>query len=359
MQQFDWASLTYTPSLDYPIIAPDGTKIYPGHVSENEFLSRRSNKMSRNDWCWMMSEESFKIAKDNDFIVFEKNKNDIWNVRVKTYELVSYKDPTKKIERYLKLRSVLNDDFGTTRDGNIDISNLGLKEFFSYPKPIKLIKNLIKNFDNKNALVLDFFAGSGTTGQSVMELNKEDNGNRKFILIQIPEFINKQEIISNYKYISDITRERIKKSIQMYDYNSKGFKYFELDNTNFNLFVPNDDLQKSLFNFKNSLKDNWKPINLLYELILKEGLSLNTKIIKKEILNNIVYVEDTNRIVFCIDNNKYSNIEQTITEIYKLNNSTGYLSVYLIDDNFGSNLDKDRCMRTLQQLSGDVKVWII
>ena len=230
---------------------------------------------------------------------------------------------------------------------------------FEYSKPKELIKFLINFHFNKNALILDFFAGSGTTGQAVMELNKEDDGNRKFILVQIPELIKKEKQTEEFKYISDITRERIKRSIEMYDYKENGFKYFELTDTNFNLFNPDEDIQMSLMNFKQTLKDNTNIDDLLYELIIKEGLGLNTKIIKKDILNNTVYVDDTNTIVFCIDKKKYSNIENTIIEIYKQNNSVGYLSVWLLDDYFESNLDKDKCLRALEQLSGDVKVWIM
>ena len=86
-----------------------------------------------------MSEETFKKALENDFIVFEKTKDNLWNVRVKTYEKASYKTIDQNIERFTKLRSVLNDDFGTTRKGNEELEFLGLKHLFSYPKPKELI----------------------------------------------------------------------------------------------------------------------------------------------------------------------------------------------------------------------------
>ena len=214
IQQFDWASLTYTLSLDYPIEAPDGTFIYPGHVTKDEWCKRRDNKQSRNDWCWMMSEETFKKALENGFIVFEKTKDNLWNVRVKTYEKASYKKIDQNIERFTKLRSVLNDDFGTTRKGNKELEFLGLKHLFSYPKPKELIQNLMSYFNDNNILVLDFFAGSGTTGQAVMELNEEDGGNRRFILCT-----NNENNIAK-----DITRERIYRVI-----NGEGSKGQKID----------------------------------------------------------------------------------------------------------------------------------
>jgi adenine-specific DNA-methyltransferase len=140
-------------------------------------LKRRKDKSKRNDWRWMMSEETFKNAKKNDFIIFDKNKNGEWNVRVKTYQFVDYKLQLKT--RLLKLRSILTST--TTQDGRKCLEELDIKTF-DYPKPPKLISDLLKCFDNQNATVLDFFAGSGTTGQSVIESNQEDKGKRKFIL---------------------------------------------------------------------------------------------------------------------------------------------------------------------------------
>lgn len=205
LQQFDRASLTYTVSLDYPIETPDGTLLYAGHTDEEGWEKRKQNKTKRNDWRWMMSKDTFEKAKANGFIVFEKNKNGIWNVKVKTYQYATYKDADKVIERKLKLRSCLTDDFGTTKTGNIDIDKIGLKHEFSYPKPVDLIKNLLLYYNSNDCIVLDFFAGSGTTGQSVLELNKLDNGNRKFILVT-----NNAQINNTNKRIGyDVTYERL------------------------------------------------------------------------------------------------------------------------------------------------------
>ena len=291
LQQFDWASLTYTKSLDYPIQTPDGNFIYPGSVNKEEWEKRRSNIQPRNDWRWMMSEETYLNAKKDDFIVFEKDKNKKWKVKVKTYQNITYKG--KNIDRYYKLRSVLENDFGLTRDGNNDVDILRLKNYFSYPKPVLLIKNLMKYIPKKEILILDFFAGSGTTAQAVMELNKEDGGNRKYILVQFPEESENLKD-TEFETIADITRERVKRAIDMFQYKEKGYKAFKLVKSNLKLFdVSTSDLvdviQSKFLDFENKIKENTSVENLIYEIILRVGeLPLNTKIESEILYNNKV-----------------------------------------------------------------------
>ncbi|MBR2651836.1 hypothetical protein IKD56_00325 [bacterium] len=116
--------------------------------------------------------------------------------------------------RYFKLRSILSNDFGITRNGNDEIKLLKLNDLFSYPKPSILIKELLKYFNSYNITILDFFAGSGTTGQAVMELNEEDGGNRRFILCT-----NNENNIAR-----DVCRERLYRII-----NGVGSKNEQID----------------------------------------------------------------------------------------------------------------------------------
>lgn len=185
LQQFDWSSLTYSKSLDYPISCPDGSIVYAGHVDKKTWEKRINDSTKRNDYCWLMAEDTFKKAYSKGFIVFKKNNEGKWNVRVKTYEKITYK--LKDVERRFKLRSIIEkDNFNrnlTTKNGGNQYSEImGTDYIFMHPKDVNLMSFLFRNFDNKNALILDFYAGSGTTGQAVLELNKEDGGNRKFIL---------------------------------------------------------------------------------------------------------------------------------------------------------------------------------
>jgi adenine-specific DNA-methyltransferase len=100
--------------------------------------------------------------------------------------------------------------------GKNDLESLGMKDFFDYPKPVGLIKLLIESCTNKDDIILDSFAGSGTTGQAVLSLNKEDGGNRKFILVQLPEEIKKDTPAYKYGFrdVVEITAERMRRVIK-------------------------------------------------------------------------------------------------------------------------------------------------
>ena len=123
-------------------------------------------------------------------------------------------------------------------------------QYFDYPKNVNLIKILIEQASNSDDIILDFFAGSGTTAHAVMDLNAEDGGSRKYILVQLPEATDEKSEAykAGYKKISDITKERIKRVITKLDYKD-GFKSYYLDNSNFQMFKelkkrPNDSLEE-------------------------------------------------------------------------------------------------------------------
>lgn len=191
-------------------------------------------------------------------------------------------------------------------------------QFFDYPKSVELLKILIKQSSSENDIILDFFAGSGTTAHAVMELNQDDEkdgkvGNRKYILVQLPEATeqNSEAYKNGYKKISDITKERIKKVIEKLNYKD-GFKSYKLDNSNFQVFKelkkrPNDSLddivkmlKMSVFN-KNIFAQNAKEIDIVYEVGLKNGFSLSAKndIIKNEKYNFIKLYEENREFYFC------------------------------------------------------------
>lgn len=187
-------------------------------------------------------------------------------------------------------------------------------QFFDYPKSVELLKILIKQSSSENDIILDFFAGSGTTAHAVMELNQEDDGNRKYILVQLPEATeqNGEAYKNNYKKISDITKERIKRVIKKLDYKD-GFKSYKLDNSNFQVFKelkkrPNDSfedivkmLKMSVFN-KNIFAQNAKEIDIVYEVGLKNGFSLSAKYDDTINLGNyksIKFFEETREFYFC------------------------------------------------------------
>ncbi len=202
----------------------------------------------------------------------------------------------------------LREEVGDNQDAKYELNNFFDIPTFDTPKPTSLVKRIINlstlKFDNE--LIIDFFAGSGTTAQAVYELNKEDGGNRKFILVQLPEKTEEdsEAFKAGYKTIADISKERIRRVIKKIDKEIKneqlnldkgqnrdldlGFKVFKLKNSNFKLWrgdgIENEDeLNKQLSVFEDPVKDGADDENIVYELMLKMGLDLNLNVEGHEI----------------------------------------------------------------------------
>ncbi|SHN90259.1 Type III restriction-modification system methylation subunit [Bathymodiolus heckerae thiotrophic gill symbiont] len=196
-------------------------------------------------------------------------------------------------------------------DGGIEVEKIfDNKNYFSYPKPTKLLKILLSSCSLKNNnIVLDFFAGSATTGHAVMDLNKKDGAKRKFILVQIPESIDEKSeaFKAGYKIISDISKDRLRKAIEKNDYKD-GFKVFSLAPTNYNIAKDYDGddeqelLQQEISFTQQPLIDNFEPINLVYEIILKQGFSLNSKIKQQDDFYIVEDAELERKLVITLTN---------------------------------------------------------
>lgn len=159
----------YSEALNYQIKMPDGTMLYPG-----------SNTEKQPHWNWRWSQAKVQWGIEHGFIVFKQTKG-TWAVYFKQYYNVDNND--ELIERTLPYQNLIKDlDGANSARGTQEVMSLFDAKAFDYPKPLNLIKYLLGVHANKNATVLDFFAGSGTTGQAVLELNREDGGHRNFIL---------------------------------------------------------------------------------------------------------------------------------------------------------------------------------
>lgn len=196
------------------------------------------------------------------------------------------------------------EEVGHTHYSNEELAALLGKGAFDNPKPTKLIIKMLQLATNANTrdVVLDFFAGSGTTGQAVLELNKKDSGNRRFILIQMQEITTK----GAYEKISDITIDRLKKVIVKENI-SDGFKVFKLAASNYRIWENNaldkKELTTKLQLFKSPLIDGYKKIDLIYECIIKEGFELNSKIDRLSTKTNEIFKvsDEDSYFLICID----------------------------------------------------------
>lgn len=228
---------------------------------------------------------------------------------------INYLDELDK----LLLRSIIS----LKSDGGIEVEKLFEgKSYFSYPKPTSLTKLLLNSIETKqDDIILDFFAGSGTTAQAVLELNQEDDKQRKFILAQLPEPCeqNSEAFKAGFKTISDVSKERIRKVIKgIEEENAKpkqlgidigtnsiawattggnrskkdlGFKSFKLSPSNFKIWrgseINEENLVQQLDAFTNPVREGSEKDNMLYELMLKAGYLLTDKVERMENIYSI------------------------------------------------------------------------
>lgn len=197
------------------------------------------------------------------------------------------------------------------------------KKAFDFPKPTSYIKQMLIIGSDKNSIILDFFSGSATTSHAVMQLNAEDGGQRKFILVQLPEETDKKSEAykAGYKTICDIGEERIRRAGKKIkeetgadiDY---GFRCFKVDSSNMKdvYYRPDEFKQDSIELFKDNIKEDRKPEDLLIQVMLDLGILLSSKIEEIEIVGKKVYSVQDGYLMACFDKNL---TEDIITEIAK------------------------------------------
>lgn len=181
---------------------------------------------------------------------------------------------------------------------------VGPNHGFDTVKPTELIKTLIKSSTqpNTNDIILDFFVGSGTTCQSLIELNSEDNGNRKFIIVQAREPADKKRT-NLYSYVNELTKIRIDKVINNFTSENLGYRYFKIDSTNMKevYYTPDEYNQDLLENLESHIKEDRTSEDLLFQVMLDWGVPLSLPIEVKEINGHLVYYVGYNSLVACFD----------------------------------------------------------
>lgn len=213
-------------------------------------------------------------------------------------------------------------------NGIKDLKSLELDKFFSYPKPVSLVQELVAGmtiFSSKeNDIILDFFSGSATTAQAVMLQNCEDNGNRQFVMVQLPESLadNKDAIKEGYNTICDVGKERIRRAAKkIAEENPQaqfdgGFRVLKCDTSNMKEVYYNPaEYEPSLFSrLENNIKEDRTPEDLLFQVMLDLGVLLSSKIEATTIAGKKVFNVEDNNLIACFDDNV---TEEVITEIAK------------------------------------------
>ncbi|CAK3803598.1 adenine-specific DNA-methyltransferase [Vibrio crassostreae] len=263
----------------------------------------------------------------------------------------------KKRDKARNILSVLR-GFGTTEKNKTMLKKQGV--YFDYPKPYQLLEYLLQiGCENDDGIVLDFFAGSSTTAHSLMKFNATDGGNRKFILVQLPEPVEaKSEAAKNgFRLISDVSKLRIKSApllisehLQATNYDS-GFKVFKLDETNVRPWDADfENLELVLQQAEKSIKADRSSEDVLYEIFLKYGYDLTTPVDTEVVNGKSVFVVGAGALFVCLDNDITT---ETVEGIVKLKEDydpeDDAIQVVFKDEGFADDRVKTNAFQILKQ----------
>lgn len=314
---------------------------------------------------WSITKDTFQEYYDRGKIVFPDDY-DFLNITIPAYRVFESEDKAKALKKYGSEKAIkavstfLPKEVGRSEDGNKEMVELFGSKLFSFPKPSSLLKYIYSTINDDKALIFDFFAGSGTTGEAVTELNQEDGGNRKYILVQLPEATDpKTEAYkAGYKKISDITIERNKRVIEKIQSqleleelknkqnlfgsaesnsgnpknsvnSSLGFKVFKLQKSNFPRVEyapdPNKTHEENIEALKKYIRDKESQLisafnkeELITEILLKNGFKLNYTLTKQEQFtkNEILFATDGDKeTLVCLD----GDLAEETVEYFKKN----------------------------------------
>lgn len=230
--EIEKGTVAHSSSLDYPLEI-EGEIFYPGS-SKELWEERQKGNHRRADWAWRWSKKLFQFGYDNGFVVIKRKKDGSARIYTKTYLNAKIgKDSNGNFvieyNKRVKATSSLEyiDNKYSNDNAKKDLSLFGLGDKFDYSKPVELIKKLVKAYYKNDALILDFFAGSGTTAQAVLELNEEDGGSRRFIVCTNNENNICQEV--TYQRIKTVLTGRMASGCE-YKKRVKGnLKYYRTD----------------------------------------------------------------------------------------------------------------------------------
>ena len=321
---------TYSANYDFPIKTPSGKVINPPHGR-----------------CWRTSKEKFEeLVKDNRIWFGETGEN------------------TPRIKRFLSevqqgrvpISLWYYSEVGHTQEASKEVKDIfDDKKFFDYPKPVKLLYRMCYIATNNVDIILDFFSGSSTTAHAVIKLNSEDNGNRKFIMVQLPEINeSKSEAYkAGYSNICEIGKERIRRAGEKILSESGktdldiGFKVFKLDDSNIKEWSPNyDNLEFTLDEMTDNLKSGRTKEDLLYEILIKMGIELTAPIEEINIGDKKIYNIGMGSLILCLEDEI---TEDIIKEIPKYKSYFVDMKVVFKENGFKTDSQKMNAMQNLKQ----------
>lgn len=298
------------PTMFFPLQAPDGTQVFP--IGPTGYESR-----------WICSPAKAKELMEQGLLAWKRNKEGQWQVYQKFY-----------LENRTKAPGNLWNDVEGNKKATRDIRDIfDTMKVFDFPKPLGFLKKCLTIGSSDDSIILDFFSGSATTAHAVMKLNAEDGGNRKFIMVQLPEMTDEKSEAykAGYKNICEIGKERIrragKKVKEEADLHAQsldvGFRVLKLDSANEKEVkrTPSEvPVEQGLFDamlddMVENIKEDRTPEDLLFQVLPMCNLPLSCKIETKEIDGKCVFIVEDGYLIACFDDEINENV---ITAIAKM-----------------------------------------
>lgn len=302
------------PNLFYPITAPDGTEVYPVVAVRD---SQRPSICEKIDGRWRHGASTMEKNIKNGLVEFVKQDDGTWIPYEKIFAPLEGEEKTKKYTTWID----------ETNDGAKGIKDLFGSTVFDYPKSPNLLVRFLKMAGIESGdIILDFFSGSATTAHAVMQLNAEDGGHRKFIMVQLPEKCDEKSEAykAGYKTICEIGKERIRRAgakikeeaglaAQNLD---TGFRVLKCDTSNMkDVYYNPAEYEVNMFSrLEDNIKEDRTPEDLLFQVMLDLGVLLSSKIEETTIADKKVFNVEDNYLIACFDSDVS---EETIKAIAK------------------------------------------
>ena len=293
---------TYNKSCDYPITTPSGKIVNP--------VPGR---------CWRFSEESFLEKVKDNRIWFGPEGNGVPRVKRFLSEL--------KFEGMAPTSILFHKEVGHSQEGSKEVTALfGDKGVFDGPKPIRLLQRLLTlaNLDD-NSIILDFFSGSASTAHAVMKMNAEKQKHCPFIMVQLPEHISEKKKEQGYETVCEIGKERIRRAGKKIKEESPlttqdldtGFRVLKLDSTNMQdiYYSPKDISQADLFSQVDNVKPDRTGEDLLFQVMLELGATLDSKIETTTVAGKTIYNVAEGYLVACFDPDVTDDVVKSIAQM--------------------------------------------
>ena len=293
---------TYNKSCDYPITTPSGKIVNP--------VPGR---------CWRFSEESFLEKVKDNRIWFGPEGNGVPRVKRFLSEL--------KFEGMAPTSILFHKEVGHSQEGSKEVTALfGDKGVFDGPKPVRLLQRLLTlaNLDD-NSIILDFFSGSASTAHAVMKMNAEKQKHCPFIMVQLPEHISEKKKEQGYETVCEIGKERIRRAGKKIKEESPlttqnldtGFRVLKLDSTNMQdiYYSPKDISQADLFSQVDNVKPDRTGEDLLFQVMLELGATLDSKIETTTIAGKTIYNVAEGYLVACFDPDVTDDVVKAIAQM--------------------------------------------